>query len=208
MKAIIKEMPKRLVITIAVLLVLIAIALAAVDTLGRYTTSFDGEVGFSAKGKETAYVYVVADEPPVAANGEGRVHIWMKEDVAGTQTALVAVTNSPDASTLPESDLYVKVRVFIPNSSIGEGNDPPTLKIGGNNAEAVAVASGSEMHSSYGEGYVYRLLDGTEEKCFELKLKETENLMVIELVLEDMNINTENIRIIVETVHSSGGEEK
>ena len=205
MKAIIKGIPKRMVITVAVLLVLIAITLSSANTLGRYTTTFGSEVGFSAKGKDTAYVYVDSHGTAVEADGQGRAYEWSRNEVSGKQSLSVVVSNSENGVNLPEGDLYVILRVFVPGSELENGAQLPKLMIGDAFGSPTKLAQGSAMYNTYGEGYVYRLFKDGQEATFKLERREAEATVIINMMLEDSSIDAQKIKIIVETVQANGG---
>ena len=205
MKAIMKGIPKRIVIAVAVLLVLIAVAHLSADTLGRYTTTFGREVGFSAKGKDTAYVLGTPSGTALAADGQGISYGWSRNEISGEQSLSVVVSNSPNGIDLPEDDLYVTLRVFIPRSELENGDLPPELIIEGMVGTPTRLTQGTAMYNSYGDGYVYRVFEDGHEATFKLERKEAESTVILEMILEDLSVNAEKNKVIVETVHTSGG---
>ena len=194
MKELIKATPKRLVITIAVLLVLIAIALAASDTLGRYISSFDGSLHFSASGKESVTVF--------------------SKDNWNNGSSNVVISNASNASTLSnevvtlQNDVSARVRLYIPTS---HGIPGIYLEYGGEKytGQATLLQEGTEAYATYGEGYIYQFFrpDG-KELTFSFKGGEAKDYeMKISLGDEYFTIPTENFKTIVETVHTNGGDE-
>lgn len=194
MKSLIKDMPKSHVITIAVLLVLIAIALAAANTLGRYVTSFGEDVDFSISSRESVTVYA-KDQ-------------WI--DGASTviiSNTTVTTTDGQQTVGVVQKDVSARVRLYIP---IDNGIPTVTMVVGTTEyiGYAVPLKEGTEAYAEHGRGYIYQFLDKSgKEVTFDFKGGESKDYTMI-IKLKDVAIPTENYKTIIETVRSNGGDVK
>ena len=227
MKERIKEIPMRLIVTIAVLLVLIAVMIASMQTYARYITSLPpGVVDFTATARHNAHIYY---EDAVGwaegkANGTAFVTKWYDKAENNTKYTEITVSNFL-ADGVATEDLFVRVRVFVPETPPttetqaqsetqiqpqAETQSELSLKLttGGKTYVGVAVPlrEGTETHRVLGGGSVYKFVD-EEGKELLLTIKGAEQTDAgVKITLEDINVNTENFKIIAETIQRNGGD--
>ena len=180
-----KKIPMYLLVSMSVLSILIAFMIIAQCSLGRYTSSFGGEVNFSPTAKGNLQVDY----------GE-----WTADPELGIQTQTLKVANGADASNAKSTQ--IRVRVYVPNGSsspsglslIQNGNEHP--------ATLSKIAEGTTVYKSYGAGQIccFYGADGNEI-IFDLLNSSAEELSFT-LKLNDGETDASGIRWIVESVNT------
>ena len=187
-----QAMPIRLMMTAAILLILIVFINIAHSSLGRYTSSFGGEVTFSPNAKGDFSL----------SYGE-----WSGDEGTGVQTLSLRVTNGEGASDDVQGS-PIRIRVYVPHTDTAL----PALLLNQNGGEYVASVSdipeGTAAYRNYGAGRIccFYGTDG-EELSFALPASATESLDAT-LTLSDEDTDTTGFQLIVEPVHAenNGGD--
>ena len=186
-----KNVPVSLVATVAILLFLIVLMNSAQATLGRYMSSFGGELGLSFNSKYT----------PEFACGE-----WtLSED---QQTLSINFTSS-DSNTNLTRNSSVRIRLYIPET---DGLSDVRMDMDSQNytAEISDVPVGTAVYNLYGDGSICRFYgaDG-KELSFDLSNSDIDNLNATLTLVSDTEIDTSRVEIIVEPIKSQeiGGNE-
>lgn len=182
----VKTIPVQLLITVAILLILTAFMIAAQCSLGRYTSSFGGEVKFSPNAKEIFELNY--DE-------------WSTNQEEGIQTLSLSVTNRLGKSNSTSND-GVRIRVYVPDTD----GLISTLRLNQNGEEYTAsvvdVPEGTAAHKTYGAGQIccFYSADG-EELVFEVPDSGAESFEAT-LIFADAETDTTGVEVIVETVNA------
>lgn len=176
-----KNIPIYLLVSMSVLLILIAFMIIAQCSLGRYTSSFGGEVNFSPAAKGNLQIDC----------GE-----WIADQELGVQTQTLSVAKSVEAPT------KIRVRLYVPSGNASF----PELRLIENDKEHLAttlsVVEGTSVYKSYGAGQIccFYGADG-EEIVFDFLNSSSEKLNFT-LKLNDGTTDTSGIRLIVESVNT------
>ena len=183
-------MPKRLVLTIAVLLFLIVFVIISSQSLGRYTTSFDGEVEFAPNARPEVFV----------TEGD-----WTANATEGHSTMSFTVSNS-NTEDFPASDVFVRIRVYASNANAKLPDVTLTQNGSEVTAKASVINSQTPAYKSYGAGQILRFCDASgQEMSFVLKGGAVDQLNAV-LTIQDDTVNTEDFKLVIETVNKDGGE--
>ena len=202
MKEKIQEIPMRLIVTIVVLLVLIAVMIASMQTFARYTTAIPGVVDFTATGRQKAYAYIGMNSP-IAADGSAYSIEWNRNENNKENYAHITVSNTFDS--ILEDDLSARIRIFVPES---QGIPSLKIKVDGKTyvGSAVALREGTASYDQLGKGSVYRFVNDKDLELL-LNLKGgVQSDIGVDILLEEENINTDMIKIVVETINGNGGD--
>ena len=107
-------------IGLSVFLAFCSLLLAIGTTLGRYTTTIEGEVRFQAK--TVASLSLSRPENLLDQDGEENVPETQEgsflqnwQAVGGEQYLSFLISNSSDVGTIPEQDIAFHIRVFVPD---------------------------------------------------------------------------------------------
>ena len=181
-----KNVPASLVATVAILLFLIMLMNSAQTTLGRYMSSFGGELGLSFNSKYS----------PKFACGE-----WtLSED---QQTLSINFTSS-DSNTNSAQNGSVRIRLYIPET---DGLSDVRMDMDSQNytAKISDVPLGTAVYNLYGEGSICRFYgaDG-KELAFDLSSSGIDNLNATLTLVADAEIDTSRIEIMIEPIKSQG----
>ena len=187
----VKNVPVRLLITVAILLLLIALVIGLQCSLGRYTASFGGEVSFSPHAK--GIFQLNYDEWSVLRDGDG-------------QQLSLRITNGASASDVVSDQ--VRIRLYVPATDASF----PTVSLHQDGGEYLAVVSaipkGTAAYKLYGAGSIccFYGADGGE-LMFDLPDSATQSLDAT-LTVADKEIDTSGFQLIVETVNTdrNGGD--
>lgn len=180
----VKNIPVRLLITVAILLLLIAFMIGMQCSLGRYTTSFGGEVKFSPNAKGTFELNY--DEWSVLQDRDG-------------QRLSLSITNGWDSSDVTAE--RVRIRLFVPYTDV----TLPTLFLNQDGEEYTAIVSelpkGTAAYKAYGEGLIccFYGVDG-EELVFDLP--DSAEAWEATLIFADAEADMTGVELIVETVNT------
>jgi len=205
----IKNIPVRLLLTVAVLLALIFVVLSVHNTLGRYVTSFDGSMVIEVGDRRAVYASYTTDEnASVTLEKLQNSAIGINWETSGeVKTADISVGNS-SGDNIPNEDVAVRFRIFIPEETVTEGK-AFTVKatVAGKEYSMyqLEIKPGTAAYTAYGDGYIYYINSAEQEEfCLTLSggvTSEAEALFTI----SDKDIDTSKIKLIVETVHLNGG---
>ena len=186
-----KNVPVSLVATVVILLFLIVLMNSAQTTLGRYMSSFGGELGLSFNSKYS----------PEFAFGE-----WtLSED---QQTLSINFTGSDSGTNLVQNG-SIRIRLYIPEN---DGLSDVLMDMDSQNyiAEISDVPVGTAVYNLYGKGSICRFYgaDG-KELSFDLSSFDMDNLNATLTLISDTEIDTSRVEIIVEPIKSqvTGGNE-
>ena len=186
-----KNVPVSLVATVAILLFLIVLMNSAQTTLGRYMSSFGGELGLSFNSKYS----------PEFACGE-----WtLSED---QQTLSINFMGSDSGTNFVQNSL-VRIRLYIPET---DGLSDVHMDMDSQNyiAKISDVPVGTAVYNLYGEGSICRFYgaDG-RELSFDLSSFDMDDLNATLTLVSNTEIDTSRVEIIVEPIKSQevGGSE-
>lgn len=183
----VKNIPVRLLITVAILLILIAFIIGAQCSLGRYTSSFGGKLSFSPNAK---------------GNFQFMYDEWIPNQENGAQILSFRVTNGGGESDSTQSHDGVRIRLYVPDTNVAL----PTLLLNQNGEKYTALISeipeGTAVYRSYGAGQIccFYGADG-EELIFDIPTSATESWNAT-LILVDEETDTDGFRLIVEPVNT------
>lgn len=182
--------PKRLLLTIAILLFLIVFVIISSQSLGRYTTSFDGAVEFSPNARPELYV---------------TENKWDVNATEGNQTMSFSVSNS-NTDDYPDGDVFVRVRLYASDANA----TLPTVTLAHNGATVIARASvinsQTPAYKDYGAGQILRFCDASGEEITFVLNGGAVNTFNAVLTLQDGTVDTNDFKLVIETVNKDGGE--
>lgn len=182
--------PKRLLLTIAILLFLIVFVIISSQSLGRYTTSFDGEVEFSPNARPEVYIT------------EGA---WETNATEGNKTMSFAVRNS-NTENYPDDDVFVRVRLYasdanatLPEATLTHNGATVTARVS-------VINSQTPAYKDYGAGQILRFCDASGEEITFVLNGGAVNALNAVLTLQDETVDTNDFKLVIETVNKDGGE--
>lgn len=126
-----------LCVALSAIIVLSGVVMSVNTTYGRYSAEFVNDVDFIAKTASDAYIIQLNE------NGD-RVELSPEWEVVGGEKCLSFIISNTDCSaeSVADSDMTVRVRVFIPESAVEDNND---------SAEEISQTSEDSTTSDIGE---------------------------------------------------------
>ena len=182
--------PKRLLLTIAILLFLIVFVIISSQSLGRYTTSFDGEVEFLPNARPEVYIT------------EGA---WETNATEGNKTMSFAVRNS-NTENYPDDDVFVRVRLYASDSNATLPAATLTHNGATVTARASVINSQTPAYKDYGAGQILRFCDASGKEITFVLNGGAVNALNAVLTLQDETVDTNDFKLVIETVNKDGGE--
>lgn len=181
-----KNLPIGLIVTAVILLFVTVLFISAQMTMGRYLTSFGGEIGFAFNSKQSVNLSKGA---------------W--SDRAGQKTLSINLSNAGDAAVSAHSD-PVRVRIFVPKNV-----DLSDVKIKIGSREYVAnissVPVGTAIYNTYGEGNICRFFEiSGEELALSIPSSGSGSLDATLTLVSNSEIDTTGIEILAEPAKKSG----
>ena len=177
-----KSIPINLIITIVILLFLIMFINSAQNTLGRYMSSFGGQLGFSFSSKQSlGLTYGEWDE---------------QED---RQILLINVINAGDVEN-SEQNGSVRIRMYIPDN---DGLSSVLLNIDSREYTAYIsqVPEETAVYNLYGNGSICRFYGEDGKEMFFDFPDSIENLKVTLTLIAETKIDTAGIKLMIEPIN-------
>ena len=177
-----KNMPINLIVTAVLLLLLVILFASTQTTLGRYMSSFGGELGFAFNSKQSVSL----------THGE-----WSGK--TGQKSLPINLNGDGDGA-----NRLVRIRLYLPQSV-----DISSVVIKIDSAEYTAdissVPEGTAVYNSYGEGSVCRFYEAYgKELTLSIPDSGEESLDATLTFVSDADFDTEGIKIIAEPINLKG----
>ncbi|MBQ2729862.1 MAG: hypothetical protein IJF69_03725 [Clostridia bacterium] len=196
-------MKNKLILFVAIALIAVCLfSLIGVTYARLFTTIFSGPVNVTAHSNNAVYIYGNSlDESNINSEWKAVSYGWSQEDTGASLQFFVA--NGTDSESFSKRDQTYNIRLI---SGVGGEGLEVTLSYTDSEGKTAlvestskAIAKGSPLYASNGEGWIYGFYDEDgKELTFELKGEELSYKNFVLTVLGTSELSLLNLQVVGE----------